>query len=670
MKRRDRQLGMGREITRRDFLSGVNIAVTGSLLSAPLAQALAALDNQGGDLGAQMMPGYYPPTRDGLRGSHPGSFEVAHRMRDGERFDDPLDSTDTGEEYDLVVVGGGISGLAAAWFFQKQAGPDTRILIMENHDDFGGHAKRNEFHIDGRMLVDLGGTEYIEAPWSYPNAAKELLDDLGIDVSLARKVFSHDLYPSLDLRGGIFFDESTFGANRLVAGDPEIRHSDQQTAYVTLPAELENGVGDRSAVSAFLDKTPLSADARAEILQLFCGDREYLTGYSSEEKLALLRSISYIEFLTGIVGASHEVIDFFWMWRGSYMGNGTDLTPVIAALRYGLPGAAGLKLEQETQRSDEWQQHSYKEDFHFPDGNASIARMLVRSMIPDVAPGNSMHDIVSAKFDYAQLDQGGAPVRIRLNATAVRARHFGNPDTSEQVEVTYVQDDKTRRVRARYCVMACYNSVIPHICPEIPEGQRKALSKSIRMPLVSTNVLLSNWTAFRKLGIFAAYCPGSYFSDIRLAYPLQFADYSAAKTPEEPITVKMYRVPLSGNGHAAEQFREGRYDLLGTTFEKFERNIREQLGAMLAEGGFDPARDIRAITVNRWPHGYAVGYDYEQNRMSYWSGEWSEDQKHWLKGRQRFGRIAIANSDAGAMAMSETAIEQGFRAIRELLNKS
>ncbi|MDA0680982.1 MAG: NAD(P)/FAD-dependent oxidoreductase [Proteobacteria bacterium] len=668
MKRSDRQLGMHRDITRRDFLNGINVAVTGSLLSTPLAQALAATD---GDPSAQMLAGYYPPTRDGLRGSHPGSFEVAHRMRDGERFDDPRDSIETGEDYDLIVVGGGISGLAAAWFFRKEAGPDARILIVENHDDFGGHAKRNEFHIDGRMLVDLGGTEYIEAPWSYPAAAKSLLDDLGIDVSQARKVFDHELYPSLGLRGGIFFDKKTFGANRLVAGNPDLQQGEQQTAYVTLPAELEYGIGDRDAVTAFLRQTPLSAATQEKIIELFCGDREYLANYSTEEKLNFLQSISYIEFLTDIAGASQEVADFFWMWRGSYMGNGVDLTPAVAAMRYGLPGEAGLKLDLMARRSPEWQKHSYKEDFHFPDGNASVARMLVRAMIPRVAPGNSMHDIISAKFDYSQLDQDDSPVRLRLNSTVVHARHVGDPDNAKQVEVTYVQDGQSRRVRAGFCVMACYNSVIPHLCPEIPADQRKALQQSLREPLVSTNVLFRNWTAFQKIGIFAAYCPGSFFSDIRLTYPLQFGDYQSARTPAEPITVKMYRIPVSGKGHAADQFREGRHELLGTTFETFERNIREQLGTMLAEGGFDPARDIRAITVNRWPHGYALGYNHEKNEMSYYRSEdWTDADRHWLKGRQRFGRIAIANSDADARAMTEAAIEQGYRATRELLGES
>ncbi|RLA34000.1 MAG: NAD(P)/FAD-dependent oxidoreductase, partial [Gammaproteobacteria bacterium] len=150
---------------------------------------------------------------------------------------------------------------------------------------------------------------------------------------------------------------------------------------------------------------------------------------------------------------------------------------------------------------------------------------------------------------------------------------------------------------------------------------------------------------------------------------LRFADYESARTPDEPMTVHMYRIPLPGELPAGEQFRAGRYDLLGTSFEQFERNIRQQLGAMLADGGFDPALDIKAITVNRWPHGYAVGYDAESDEMQWFSEPWPDEKKAWLMGRKRFGRIAFANSDAGASAMTESAIEQGYRATQEILSE-
>ena len=657
MKYSDRQLGMDREITRRDFLNGAGLVVAGAALPTDATFAASS---------AQMQPGYYPPTRDGMRGSHPGSFELAHLMRDGKRWNDPGESEDTGEEFDLIVVGGGISGLAAAYFFQKEYGPDARILIVDNHDDFGGHAKRNEFHHRDRMLIELGGTAYIENPTEYPPNARTLIEELGIDISQSRAVFDHDLYPSLNLRSGVFFDADDFGEDRLVVGREGTRHKEKQTAYITLPVELENGIGDETQVREFLDRTPLSDTARQEIVDLFCGDTDYLSELSLEEKIARLRSISYLDFLKEDVQASTETQAFLRMWRASYMGNGVDLSPAFSAMGYGLPGASGLGITDYLAKY-RYQPHNYKDDFHFPDGNASVARLLVRRLIPAVAPGNSMHDIISARFDYNQLDQPSSPVKIRLNSTAVHVGHLND----ETVEVTYVEGDLAQRVRGKHCVMACYHAIVPHICPELPDSQKKALAGTIRMPLVSISVLLDNWHSFAKLGIKSAYCPTSFATDLRLTYPLTFDDYQSARSPEDPITLRMYRIPLPGGDLPAhEQFRLGRHELLAMPFETFEREIRSQLARMLEGGGFDPARDIKGIAVNRWPHGYAVGYDRASASM-YWfrNEDWSSENKLWLSGRKRHGRIAFANSDAQASAMTESAIEQAHRATTELLNR-
>ncbi len=143
----------------------------------------------------------------------------------------------------------------------------------------------------------------------------------------------------------------------------------------------------------------------------------------------------------------------------------------------------------------------------FPDGNASVARLLVRSLIPDVAPGTTMEDVVAARFDYGKLDRDSSPVRLRLESTAVRVRHRGDPQGAEEVEVTYVRHGRAERARAGHCVLACYNAVIPYVCEELPEEQKRALSNALKSPLVYANVLIRNWTAFAELGARSIRCP-------------------------------------------------------------------------------------------------------------------------------------------------------------------
>jgi len=282
-------------------------------------------------------------------------------------------------------------------------------------------------------------------------------------------------------------------------------------------------------------------------------------------------------------------------------------------------------------------------------------------LIPGVVPGNSVADLITAKANYAKLDDASSPVRIRLSSTVVRVRHEGNPATARSVELTYSRLGKLYTVRAPFAVLACWNMVIPYICTELPEKQKQALTSAAKVPLLYTNVAIRNWEAFKKLGANALYSPGSYHSYFSLDLPVSIGDYHCSASPDQPIVIHMTKTPCRPGMPARDQHRFGRIELLTTDFETIERKIREQLAAALGPGGFDPARDITAITVNRWPHGYA----YEYNSLF---------DKFWLEGgevpcevaRQPFGRIAIANADAGAYAYTDGAIDQAWRAVQDL----
>jgi spermidine dehydrogenase len=639
---------MSREITRRDFLNGFALAVGAALLPPHLRSF-------GLQAGPEQSPDYYPPTLTGLRGSHPGSFEVAHSLRDGTFWESAGKPESTGEVYDLVVVGGGISGLSAAHYFRKAAGPKARVLILDNHDDFGGHAKRNEFQAGNRRLLGFGGTFSIESPAPYSAVAKGLIEELGIDVSSYSKYVNKDLYRSFGLSPKIFFDKETFGVDAL-ATNPMPR----------IGGENETERAQAHAVDSFLNEAPLSEQAKADYVRLVVDKNDYLPGLSSDEKKARLARMSYNTFLADLVKVGPELVKLFQAVPQSLFGVGFDAVAAQDAWGLGAPGFRGMNLNpapgKGMNRDAVPNEEAERYFFHFPDGNASIARLLVRRLIPEAMPGASSQDVVTARANYAKLDQGSSAVRIRLNSTAVRVRHEGDPASAKEVEITYARAGKVHSVRAAHCILACWHVVIPYICDELPEKQKDALASAAKVPLLYTNVALRNWKAFQKLGANAIYAPGGYHSYTNLDLPVSIGGYECSRQPEEPIVVHMMKTPCKPGRPARDQHRIGRMELFNTTFETIERNIRDQLARTLGPGGFDPARDITAITANRWPHGYS----YEYNSL------WD---KFWLEGgetpcevaRQPFGRIAIANADAGAYAYTDGAIDQAYRAVGEII---
>jgi spermidine dehydrogenase len=647
-KSRDRALGMDRPITRRDFLNGVALG-TAVVASGPLLAATAAPSAAPAPAAAQDAFGYYPPLLTGLRGSHAGSFEDAHALRDGRPSPPPIE---TGEEYDLIVVGGGISGLAAAHFYRAHTSAGSRILILDNHDDFGGHAKRNEFNLDGHLHLMNGGTLEIDSPRPYSPVAAGLLKTLGIDVEKLAKSTQHlRFYEGLGLLEGIFFDQESFGADKLVVSKGKL------------------------SIAQTLELAPLSARARSQIVELETAQIDYLPGLSSADKKQRLSRISYEAFLREVVHADPAVLKFYHGRTMGEWGVGTDAVSALDCWGFGdLPGFAGMNLAKGSIPRMGFTPSGYEDTggsyrLHFPDGNATIARLLVQNLIPRAfpartAPGRSAEDIVTARVDYGALDVRDTPLRLRLNSTAIRARHLGDPQSASQVEVTYMRAGRAYNARARGTVLAGYNMMIPYLCPELPVVQKEALHSLVKTPLVYTSVALRNWQAFDKLKVYRVYAPGSYHTYFHLNPHVDIGAYRSTKSPNDPILVHMVRTPCKAGLPEHEQNRAGRAELLGTTFETFERNIRDQLGRTLKDGGFDPARDISAITVNRWPHGYAPEYN------PLFDPELPEAAQAHVVGRAQFGRITIANSDSGGGAYTDSAINQGHRAVMELLKSA
>ncbi|MBT4522532.1 MAG: NAD(P)-binding protein [Halieaceae bacterium] len=628
-KRNDRSLGMGRAITRRDFINGVAAAAVG-----------AAMPN----IGLAGNPAnYYPPGKTGLRGNHPGSYDTAHALVWQGKTDWGKASKPDAVLYDLIVIGAGISGLSAAHFYRQQH-PDARILILDNHDDFGGHAKRNEFEYNGKTTICYGGTQILENPSQYSAVSQQLLKEIGISTSRFEQAYDHNFYRHNGLKGSTFFNQSKYGFDKLIPYSLL-----DYERYV--PADMRNIPAEQA-----VEQMPLSENAKSELLRLLLLQDDLLSPMTKEEQYEYLQSISYKDFLIKEVGITEpEIFELFAKLT-------TDsCTSIETASAIGILGYVGLPGLQATAFAN---YHASEDPYihHFPDGNAGVARLLVRKLIPQVAPGSTMDDVVLAKFDYSKLDLADSNTRLRLNSTAVHIDHDGKENSGKPVIVTYVRGEISYQVSAKNCVFAGYNAILPQLCPALPSAQKDALGKAIKSPILYTNVLLKNWHAWEKLGIGFFCSPGSYYSISFLDFPISMGDYSFSAKPDDPIVVHMERFPTGNDPLLTprEQRLAGRHELYATSFETIERETREQLAGALAGGGFDPVKDIVAITANRWGHGYA----YSNSRL--FDAPDKNGQYPNEIGRQAFGRLVVANSDAGALADTDTAINEAYRAVGEL----
>ena len=622
----DKKLGMQRAITRRDFVQGAAVATGAALQTGALGLPnIATASTSVGATVQGTMAVDYPPIKTGMRGSHPGAYEIAHALaRDGAKFPEPKP---TDEQYDLIVVGAGISGLAAAHYYQKRFGPNSKILLLENHDDFGGHAKRNEFHQSGDMVLSLGGTHNLEW-WKFSETVNAFMVEHGVDYEAMRKQMNFAYGRDAANGQAMWFDEATYGVNRLVT-------------HFNLSAKL---------TSKKIDEIPIS-DAGRESLKRFYDSEPRLEEWTEAKAEDILSSISYPDFLRQYGGLTEDAVQLFDKEEHGSWGLEMRALSAAEAIWEGYPGAHLF--------GEGWSEDSFGYPVAmWPDGNASLARLMVAKLIPHSAPDVRADNVAIARFDYSALDRKNANVRLRLNSTVI-----GVDNTDRGVSVTYASsEDGLKQVSARHSVLACYHSIIPHLCPAMPDTQKAALKYQVKFPMILTNVLLRNSEALDKLGVDGIACPGRLHARLFLFKGLHTGGYQRPDNADEAVSLVFWGSisPPEDAIDLRSQLRGSRQKLLELSFEDFEREVRTVLDGLLGPAGFDVSEDILAITVNRWPHGYS--YEY----MQLWDPEWQPGEAPHEIARQRFGSIAIANADAGASAYTHVAIDQAYRAIADL----
>ncbi len=604
---------------------------------------------------ATLEPSYYPPALTGLRGSHPGSNEHAHSRAWNEKTDwGP--TNDLKEAYDLIVVGAGISGLAAAYFYQQAHGRDKKVLILDNHDDFGGHAKRNEHTIDGVTRLGFGGSESLEGTLEYSGIVLNLLKDIGVDMDRFKTAYDADFYKKHNLGAAMYFNKKTFGEDKVV------KHP-----FCDYPGFVEGLLRPTLSFEQAVEQTPLTARGKEQLMRILKGGQHALN-VPKAELPEYIKTHSYFDYLKNTLGvddpgvlrmARHSSVD--------YTEGGTDVLSLSDVLSSGPLGSDPYDSWKDALEEGAYQKYVNKDGgtysvedpyiHHFPDGNATIARLLVKKMIPDIGPGANDEEIILSRFNYAELDKSssnsgnnsGNNVRIRLNSTVVNVQHGGDPHSSSEVLVNYIQDNKSYQVKGKGVVMACYNMMIPHIVPDLPKEQYMALRSLSKVPLQLSTVGLKNWRAMKEMGIGFVMCPGNMHQAVGMDFPVSMGGYEYTRTPDEPCILHMRCAPRGDTigAPAVEQFREARVRMLGLTFDDYEAEIREHLGGMFPKELFDFDRDVESISVNRWAHGYSHG-------------------NPGPVGRQPFGRITIANSDANDVSLVQSAIGHAHRAVKEL----
>ena len=614
----DDKLGMDAGITRRDYLNSTLVASGGLLLSGACPMELLAQADWNGYGGV----GEYS-------NSNGNTFEVmteAHKIRDHVFDPLPADVPDTGEQYDCVVVGGGISGLAAALFFARQGGRNRTCLVLENHPIFGGEAKGNEFLVDGQhVMAHQGSAMY------FPPFAGTFLAGFYQSIGIPPDPFPYQTWtgkdPALPVaktpypeggRNSAFFFGPRFGKS---AG-----------MWLTDPW----GKG--------LEGAPISSQARRELLKMQSGAADFQPPKQHGDEISRrLDSMSFEQHLMEKFGLSRETVrTFLSPVSGGGSGLGADALSAYADY------AADVLLPWDHEKGVQM----------FPGGNAGVARHIVKSLIPDALPGlATLESVARTPVDFTALDRPGTS-RIRLRTTVVSVQHEAG-----SVKVVYARDGNLASVRARSVIVAGGSWTAKHIVKDLPAPHRDAYAQFYRAPCLMANVAVRNWRFLYKLGI--SECQwfegiGNYTAVRKLA---TFGAVSPTLSPDSPVVLTLKILFSNPELSIGEQVSSGRAELISTPFRGYEKRIREQFTMMFGSLGFDARRDIAGIILNRWGHAYLSA------QPGFFFGKDGKPGPGEVLRNTPFDRISFANSDLAGIMDHRTSILEAHRAVGQALER-
>jgi spermidine dehydrogenase len=568
-------------------------------------------------------------------------LRAGHGIRDAVYDPLPNNIIDTGETYDCVIVGGGISGLAAALFFQRQAGPKRNCLVLENHPIFGGEAKQNEFLVDGQRLIAHQGSAIYQLQYPFSFLAA-FYDSIGLKAPRLTYQKWAGTQPELTL------SKTPYEAAGLEHG--------QYGFWFGARFGQKSGMWLIDPVRKNLEGAPVSTAARLEWLRWLKGEPVQEKSFErpkveGDAVSRYLDSITLEQHYMERFGLSHETIRTF---LSPVEGGGSGLGPDALSAYSDYAFEMLHPLADETTGTDQM----------FPGGNATIARLMLKSLIPSLTEGPAtVEGVCRDKVNFSALDHSGGNTRVRLSSTAIAVQHDADVSKSNSVTIAYLQAGKLYRVKARTAVMAGGSWTTQHIVKDLPDRHRQAYSQFYRSPCMMANVAVRNWRFLYKMGMSG--CRwfegiGNYMEVRKLALT---GLENATIGPDSPIVLTLKILYPYPGLSTQEQGNRGRAEMLRTPFRDYEDQIREQFGAMFAGAGFDAQRDIAGIILNRWGHAYL------SPQPGFFFGQNGQPAPREVLRNAPFGRIAFANSDlAGAMDHRYSILE-AKRAVAQLLDQ-